>query len=251
MFSLNPESAAVLGLIIAVAAGALLLWEHLRFRQLRQTYTELSESANSLEHSVSQAIITVDSDGCIRGYNPAARELFGYGPEEIQGQNIFRLVLLGSAAKQEARKSGTGLYEVEVEAQRKDGTLLPVWLRVVPLNSGKQRRIRFFIEDLTRHQHQAQLELENQLLWPTFDEAGLVIALVNPAGEIIRLSNAGAKLLSVSDADVEGRLYWEIFQKAEDWDSARSTFEQAKRKLGPSRLHSEWIAPDQWIFMDP
>ncbi len=257
MSLLNPESAAVLVLIIAVAAGALLLWEHTRLIKLRQTHSELAASANSLEQSVSQAIITVDSDGSIRGYNPAAQALFGYEPEEIQGHNIFRLVLLGSASKPEARENRTGLYEMEVEAQRKDGTLLPVWLRAVPLNSRKGRRIRFFIEDLTRFQHQAQLELENQLLWPTFDEAGLVIALVNPTGEIIRLSNAGAKLLSVADAGVEGRLYWEIFQRPEDWDSARSTFERAKRKLGPSRLQSEWIAPDQasvpldWMMLSP
>jgi signal transduction histidine kinase len=101
------------------------------------------------------------------------------------------------------------------------------------------------------------METENQLLWPTFDEAGLVIALVNPAGEILRLSNAGANLLSVADAATEGRLYWEIFQKPEDWDSARSAFEVAKRKLGPSRVKAEWISPHQspvaldWMMLSP
>ena len=248
---------AIVAVILAMSAAALLLREHKRLGMLRRAHADLTAAATSLEQSVSTAIITVDAEGLIRGYNPAARFLLGYAEEEIQGHNIFGLVALSADAKQQARDHRGNVYELLAEAQHKDGTLLPVRVRAEPVTCAGQTLIRFLLEDLTRDRQHAQLEAETRLLWPTFDEAGLIIAVVNPAAEIIRLSGAGVNLLHVSDAEVEGRRYWEVFQRPEEWDSARCSFEEAKTRLGPSRLTAEWIGPDQspvaldWLMLSP
>jgi two-component system, cell cycle sensor histidine kinase and response regulator CckA len=256
MFWSVPAILAFAAGTVAVAALAMWLLDHMRLSKLRMAHSALAASAASLEHAVQEAIVSVDADGLIRGYNPAAQDLFGYDTEEVQGQNLGRLLLLSEATKEPTRARGPEYYDLPGEARRKDGTLTPVSLRVTPLPFERPPLVRFFVKDRTPQQQHAQLEIENQLLWPTFDEAGLVIALVNSAGEIIRLSGAGVNLLGLSDAEVEGRLYWEVFQKPQDWDSAHAAFDQAKSKLGPSRLQAEWSAdgrqvPLDWLMLSP
>ncbi len=257
MFWWTPAALNVAAAIMGTAGLVLWMRERRRVARLRLAHAAAAAAAAALERAVQQPIVTVDPDGLIRAYNRAAEALFGYSGEELLGQNLARLLLPGEAAKEEARARGAEFYELPGEARRKDGGVIPVWLRVVPLSSEHPPRVRFFIEDRSRQQRQAQLELENQLLWPTFDEAGLVIALVNCNGQIIRLSGAGVNLLGLSDAEVEGRLYWEVFHKPEEWDSARDAFDQAKTKLGPSRLQAEWVAGSgrpaalDWLMLSP
>ena len=248
-----------LAVVVALALAAFALWirEYKRFKKLSKAHAELSKAASELEAVVAHAIVQVDEKGLIRSANPAAEVLFGYVLEEIRGRNILELVLLNAETKEETRERLSSMQGVEAEARRKDGTLVPAWLRMAPIQSEGEILVRFLIEDLTRPQRQAQLEMENQLLWPTFDEAGLVIALVNPEGEIIRLSTAGVDWLNLSDSHAEGFRYWELFQQQDDWESARASFELAKRKMGPSRLNADWIDREQrsvpldWLMLSP
>ncbi|MBT0669348.1 PAS domain S-box protein [Novosphingobium profundi] len=71
--------------------------------------------------NVCDAIVSVDQDGCILDFNPAAERLFGYGYAEAAGQPLSMLM---SPTGDEA-----DLGEViEREARRADGTLFPIEL---------------------------------------------------------------------------------------------------------------------------
>ena len=247
MFLETSEVLAAAATVVAGAAGALYLWERRRFAKLRQAYRSLSRTAAALEKSATDAIVTVDARGLIRGYNPAAQALFGYAPEEIDGQAFVKL--LGPNVAPNDGRAGAP-FEAQGEARRKDGTTVPVRLRVASSTSDPPQ-VWMFVKDLSGELRSAQLETENGLLWPTFDEAGLMIAMVHRSGEIIRISSAAAQLLNVTEVEAEGRPDWEVFEPEDQWVSAQVAFEQAKKKLGPSRTRPIGCArtalPFRWI----
>jgi two-component system sensor kinase FixL len=88
--------------------------------------------------TASDAIITIDQRGIIVSANPSTERIFGYGPNELVGQNVSVLMPLpyshehGQYLKRylttgEAKIIGTGR---EAMGKRKDGTIFPVDLAV-------------------------------------------------------------------------------------------------------------------------
>jgi PAS domain S-box-containing protein len=89
------------------------------------------------------AVIEMDADERVTGWNPAAEELFGYSPEEAIGRQIDYLVF-----DEEHREEGREITEEAVTAgrahritrrARKDGTLVDVELMLVPLTVDGER----------------------------------------------------------------------------------------------------------------
>ena len=83
------------------------------------------------------AIVVMDADERVTGWNPAAAELFGYSPEEAIGRLIDDLVVGG-----DLREEGRDVTREALEAGRahritrrwrKDGTLVDVQMMFVPL----------------------------------------------------------------------------------------------------------------------
>lgn len=83
------------------------------------------------------AILTVDLEMNIVGWNPAAEKLFGYSREEAIGRNIDDLIAAGSTHEEAVLFSGQVVEEGRVHAitqrTRKDGTLVDVEMGVVPV----------------------------------------------------------------------------------------------------------------------
>lgn len=239
--------------VLAGGMFALYLRENARLAKLRREHHMLARSAAALEESATDAIVTVDSKGLIRGYNPAAEKLFGYAPREVYGQSFAKLLGPNVAPQNSPHAE---MQEAQGDARIKGGRTIPVRLRVASTKLHPPE-VWMFVQDLSGEQRSAQLEAENGLLWPAFEEAGLLIAIVDREGRMIRTSNAGAHFLNASDAELEGRPYWEAFQREEHWSSARAAFDQAKRKLGPSRIKAEWVRADgspvplDWLMLSP
>ncbi len=110
--------------------------------------TERKRAANEIKNSqerlhailntVSDAIITIDRKGSIRGINLATTRIFGYAEADLLGKNISSLLALPHQRQGEdfieryyhARASIITSSTDEVQARRKDGTVLPVELAV-------------------------------------------------------------------------------------------------------------------------
>jgi PAS domain S-box-containing protein len=89
------------------------------------------------------AVIEMDAEERVTGWNPAAEELFGYSPEEAIGRQIDYLVF-----DEEHREEGRQTTEEAVAVgrahritrrARKDGTLVDVELMLVPLTVDGER----------------------------------------------------------------------------------------------------------------
>ena len=120
------------------------------------TAAEASELRAIMDSAV-DAIVTVDERGVIRSFNHAAERLFGYRADEAVGQAISLLMPPPHRAQHqeyidrylatgEARIIGIGR---EVEAERKDGAVLPVYLSVSEFRVGAERRFAGVLHDIS------------------------------------------------------------------------------------------------------
>ncbi len=109
-----------------------------------------------LENAV-DAIITIDVQGRIESFNPAAERIFGYRADEVVGKNV-KLVMpepyhsehdgyIGRYLKTGERKIiGIGR---EVTARRADGTIFPIDLAVTEIRAGGKRSFMGTARDIT------------------------------------------------------------------------------------------------------
>lgn len=115
------------------------------------------------------AIVTVDEAGIIRSFNRAAVRLFGYAPSHAIGQPISLLMPEPHRSHHQRyieRYLATGTANIigvgrEVQAQRKDGTLVPVYLAVSEFEVSGGRRFAGVLHDISAD-HEAR-ELRRRL----------------------------------------------------------------------------------------
>lgn len=127
----------------------------------------------SIIDSAVDGIIVIGANGLIAAFNPAAERLFGYGEQEVIGQNVS--ILIPSPHREAhdsylARYLETGVQKIigigrEVTGRRRDGSTFPIHLSVGEMiSSGGERQFTGILHDLT-----ARVRMEEQLL----EQAGL------------------------------------------------------------------------------
>src|SRR5579864_9410977 len=119
------------------------------------------------------AILEVNAEGLITLINEAAEHMFGYARDELIGQTIELLVpadkrsvhtryRAGYAQNPKMRPMGPGL---ELEVQRKDGTLLPVEISLSPNRSHEAENVIAIVRDVSQRTHmEAMLRLSQERL---------------------------------------------------------------------------------------
>src|SRR5579864_2804395 len=123
-------------------------------RRIENRFRQLLEAAPD-------AILEVAADGSITLANAAAETMFGYTRDELVGQNIEVLVpqdkrsvharyRSGYAENPNVRPMGPGL---ELEAQRKDGSLIPVEISLSPNSSGHAGNVIAIVRDVSQRHH--------------------------------------------------------------------------------------------------
>jgi PAS domain S-box-containing protein len=116
-----------------------------------------------------QPSIVIDTQGIVKEYNPAAEKLFQYTQAEMLGQNIKKIMPPATSKKHDGYLSvykktqiphiiGTGR---EVEAQKKDGSLVYIFLSVSPLEINNQVFYAAVINDISEER---MLREQNQKL---------------------------------------------------------------------------------------
>ena len=107
------------------------------------------------------AIISIDAYGIVVEFNPAAERMFGYVRDDVIGAEMADLII--PPAHREAHRNGLRrlldggnerVFEqrLEIDAQRADGSQLPVELAITRLaGSGASAIYTGFVRDLTDH----------------------------------------------------------------------------------------------------
>ena len=123
-----------------------------------------ASEVRAIMDSAVDAIVTVDERGVIRSFNRAAERLFGYGAAEALGQPISLLMPEPHRSRHDQyieRYLATGEAHIigigrEVEAERKDGSKVPVYLAVSEFRVAGERRFAGVLHDVS-----AELEVRD------------------------------------------------------------------------------------------
>lgn len=145
---------ALLLMLVALALGAL-------YARIRRETSERRASEERLHAVVANAgdgIVTIDSNGLIESFNPAAERLFGYAAAEVVGRNVSLLMPEPHRGRHDGylerylRGQGANLIGTvrELSARRKDGSEVPVGLSVGEMVLGGESHFTGVLHDLTQ-----------------------------------------------------------------------------------------------------
>lgn len=128
---------------------------------LKRIKTELENSQNQLNaiiHHAMDGIVTVNENGEIEGFNPAAEEIFGYAQAEVLGKHVSLLLSPDLQAQyhaeiqrylQSSRRGSVGIRGQEVVAVRKNGEQFPMELSASEMEIKEQRFFVAIVRDVT------------------------------------------------------------------------------------------------------
>lgn len=132
-----------------------ILEEHVRNRTRELERAEIRQ--RTVLNTMVDALITINEQGIISSFNPAAEKMFGYSAEEVTGKNIkmlmpepYRSAHDGylKAYKETGKAHVLGIGR-EVMAERKDGSTFPVDLAIGEMWFGDERMYSGIIRDIT------------------------------------------------------------------------------------------------------
>ena len=150
------------GLLLTIGLAAVSLTGlGLIFYYLHRASAELAVQAartQAVVESSVDCIITIDCDGNVLEFNPAAQRLFGYPVQKILGQPLAEFII--PPDQREAHREGIKHYLatgegpiigkcIEVVAQRSDGSLFPAELTVQPIQQLDSPTFTAYLHDLT------------------------------------------------------------------------------------------------------
>ena len=142
----------------------LLAFEDVTQQKMREAALHDSQlQTHAIFHTAADGIITINHNGIVDSFNPAAEVLFGYTAEEVIGRNVSMLMPApychehdGYIARYlqtgQARIIGTGR---ELVGRRRDGSIFPIAMTIVEI--AHLRQFTGFVKDLSQRK---QLERE-------------------------------------------------------------------------------------------
>ncbi|MBB5021550.1 nitrate- and nitrite sensing domain-containing protein [Desulfurispira natronophila] len=121
---------------------------------LQRLVEEQTLSIRAILETAADAIITIDEQGNILTFNPAAERMFGYTAHEATSSNIS-LLMPESLRSHHGCSMATGIgrivgHSAEVTGQRKDGTTFPMMLTVSEMEIEGEKRFTGIARDITQ-----------------------------------------------------------------------------------------------------
>src|ERR1700722_13254080 len=177
-----------------------------------------AEEFQALLDAAVDGVIIIDHLGCIQAFNRAAEHLFGYSGPEILGTNINTLMAGPDGSAHDEHLARYGAPRVphiigrgrEVEARRKDGSVLPVLLSVGAIAGAEPPRFVGFIQDISSrrrseeetHRLQERLTQVSRLTTVGEMSAGIAHELNQPLTAVANYAQACDCLLGMQDPDI-------------------------------------------------
>jgi PAS domain S-box-containing protein len=209
------------------------------------------ETYRALFESAPDAVLVVDSDGCVVALNPQAERMFGYAADELRGQPIERLLPAQFADAHKAHRTnyaanpiprpmGSGL---ELWGRHKAGSEFPVEISLSPLQDGQRRLLSASVRDVTdRRRAQEELrkardELEKRVAERTAELAAQVLETERGSEQLRRQ----AEMLDVASEPI---FAWDMERGIVFWNKAATETYGYTREEALGRVSHELLATE-------
>lgn len=164
-------------------------------------------------------VVTIDSRGKVLQAGDSVRDVFGYEPEELVGQNIRVLMPEPTRSEHDGylenyrRTGATGILgrTREFGVLKKDGTSLVCELSVSRVDVPGDPEPLFVgsFRDITRRKRAEDgLAVSEQRFHAIFDQEFQLVALLDPEGVVLDVNQSALHLLHAPRETVIGRLFW-------------------------------------------
>ena len=165
MFARNALTQSTLQAMESVsnAIAATILRKRIDEEKQRET-----ERSRAILESALDCIITMDHEGKVLEFNPAAERTFGYSRSAVIGKDLAELIIPPHLREQHRRglahylTTGHGPVlgkRIDITALRSDGTEFPVELIISPMSIGERTSFTGFIRDISeRKQAEAHIQ---------------------------------------------------------------------------------------------
>jgi two-component system, LuxR family, sensor kinase FixL len=169
-----------------------------------------ARTLRAVMETVIDGLITIDGQGAIRSFNPAAVQMFGYQPDEVIGHNIKMLMpepyhsehdryLENYHQTGEAKIIGIGRA---VSGKRKDGTVFPIDLGVTETALGDDHVYVGIIRDITERKQQ---EADKIFLETLIDNILDGMITIDEKGTVLRVNPAAERMFGYRGEEIIGR----------------------------------------------
>ncbi|MGA2326450.1 MAG: PAS domain S-box protein [Bryobacteraceae bacterium] len=177
----------------------------------RKRAEEALEQANSLLEAVIRAsplaIATVDREGNVRSWNPAAEKIFGFSAEEVLGRPAPHISSDRYAefhGRLAATVEGGQLDAAEVRFTRKDGSAVDASLWTAPLRDGRgevQGAVGIIADITQRKRDEQRLRDSEERYRDLFENAHDIIFSIDLEGNFTSLNKAAERASGYSRAE--------------------------------------------------
>ncbi len=140
-------------------------------KEAERNLQEAHQHLQLMVDSALDAVVTMDEDGIITGWNPQAEATFGWTRDEAVGRSLAETIVPHAHRTAHAegmrrwRRTGEGPVlnaRIEIQGLHRDGRLIPVELAITPVAVGDSTVFSGFIRDISDRKR-AQEDLERAL----------------------------------------------------------------------------------------
>ncbi len=194
--------------LLVVLSAPFLWW--VVIRPLRRTAAEERLRAGTVILHAIDGIITMNAQGLVESFNPAAERMFGYRSEEVLGKPVTRLMperyrdahqqgLARQRSGGEARILGS---TVELYGLRRDGSEFPLELSLAAWQTGQDRFFSATIRDISeRKRAEERLRLQSVAL----ESAANAVVITDREGRITWVNPAFTHLTGYTPKEALGQ----------------------------------------------
>ncbi|MGH2945841.1 MAG: sensor domain-containing protein [Solirubrobacteraceae bacterium] len=182
------------------------------------------------------AVVTIDADGRVVEFNPAAERIFGYRREDAIGRDMADLIVPPrlraphrAGLKEAVAGRGGGVIgrRVTLPAMRSDGTEFPAELTITRLPTGGRPMYTGHLRDVTdRVEAEGALRSEHERAQRYLDMAGAMIVVVDAEERISLINREGCAVLGYSEDELVGRNWFEAAVPEHDRERSRACYRQ-------------------------
>lgn len=205
-------------------------------RKRSEAHLKLSETRlQAVIDSALDCVITIDHEGRVLEFNPAAERTFGYARSQALGRDLSQLIIPPELRKDHAngmkRYLATGIgpvlgQRIEVTAMRSDGGTFPVEVAIQAVQITGRPIFTAYLRDISdRKQGERRLLESRQQFRSSFEDAPIGMALVSPQGKTQRVNRALCELVDRVEADLIGESFHQL-TLPEDQDRSARLFEK-------------------------